>query len=62
MWERTWRRLDGLTDAEYLWESAPGCWSIRARIDGTHFGEGARIVYPDPFTPLAWRLWHLIDM
>ena len=24
VWDRTWRRLDGLTDDEYLWEPAPG--------------------------------------
>ena len=62
VWERTWRRLNGLTDDEYLWEPAPGCWSIRTRPDGTRFDEWAPIVYPDPFTTLAWRLWHLIDM
>jgi hypothetical protein len=22
-------RLDGLTDDEYFWEPAPGCWSVR---------------------------------
>jgi uncharacterized damage-inducible protein DinB len=62
VWERTRRRLDGLTDEEYRWEPAPGCWSIRERQDGTSFLEWAPIVYPDPFTTLAWRLWHLIDM
>ena len=62
VWERTRRRLDGLTDDEYLWEPAPGCWSIRSRPDGRRFGEWAPIVFPDPFTTLAWRLWHLIDM
>jgi hypothetical protein len=24
-------RLDGLTDEEYLWEPAPGAWSLRPR-------------------------------
>lgn len=62
VWERTRRRLDGLTDEEYRWEPAPGCWSIRTRRDGTWFHEWAPIVHPDPFTTLAWRLWHLIDM
>ena len=62
VWDRTWRRLGGLTDDEYLWEPAAGCWSIRARPDGSHFGEWAPIVHPDPFTTMAWRLWHLIDM
>lgn len=62
VWDRTWQRLAGLTDDEYRWEPAPGCWSIRERPDGTPFSEWAPIVYPDPFTTLAWRLWHLIDM
>lgn len=62
VWERTWRRLDGLDDDEYLWEPVAGCWSIRTRPDGTRFWEWAPIVYPDPFTTLPWRLWHLIDM
>lgn len=62
VWERTRRRLDGLTDEEYLWEPAPGCWSIRTRGDGTWLHEWAPIVHPEPFTTLAWRLWHLIDM
>jgi uncharacterized damage-inducible protein DinB len=62
VWERTWRRLDGLTDEEYRWEPVSGCWSIRQRRDGSSFHEWAPIVYPDPFTTLAWRLWHLIDM
>ena len=22
-------RIDGLTDDEYFWEPAPGCWSVR---------------------------------
>jgi hypothetical protein len=62
VWDRTRRRLDGLADEEYRWEPAPGCWSIRKRQDGTSFHEWAPIVHPDPFTTLAWRLWHLIDM
>ncbi len=62
VWERTRRRLDGLTEEEYRWEPAPGCWSIRQRRDGTSFLEWAPIVHPEPLTTLAWRLWHLIDM
>ncbi len=61
VWERTWRRLEGLTDDEYSWEPAPGCWSIRDR-DGKAATEWAPLVHPDPFTTIAWRLWHLIDM
>jgi hypothetical protein len=34
-WRRTRARIDGLTDEEYFWEPAPGCWTIRQRDDGT---------------------------
>ena len=62
VWGRTRRRLDGLTEEEYRWEPAPGCWSIRQRRDGRSFLEWAPIVHPEPLTTLPWRLWHLIDM
>jgi hypothetical protein len=63
VWQRLRARLDGLTDAEYLWEPAPGCWSIRRRADGT-WAADSPLPRPDPepFTTIAWRLWHLIDM
>ena len=35
VFERTSRRLVGLTDAELLWEPAPHCWSVRERADGS---------------------------
>ncbi|HEX5095978.1 MAG TPA: DinB family protein [Acidimicrobiia bacterium] len=56
-------RLDGLTDDEYFWEPAPGCWTIRRRADGTWMCDFP-LPRPDiePFTTIAWRLWHLIDM
>ncbi|MFF2523004.1 DinB family protein [Streptomyces liangshanensis] len=65
-----------LTDAEYLWEPVPDCWSVRRRTDGP----GARAAFlagaggwgrdaasyphpwPPPFTTLAWRLSHLTEM
>jgi uncharacterized damage-inducible protein DinB len=62
-YERTRRRLDGLTDDEYFWEPVPICWSLRLGSDGEHYadsgalddsGDGA------PFTTIAWRLWHLV--
>jgi hypothetical protein len=44
------RTGDGpLTDEEYLWEPAPGAWSIRRRGDPD----------PTPVTTIAWRLGHL---
>jgi hypothetical protein len=65
-----------LTDAEYLWEPVPGCWSIRRRSFGP--GERATLLvgagewgrdaagsphpWPPPFATLAWRLGHLSEM
>ncbi|WP_049566014.1 DinB family protein [Nonomuraea sp. SBT364] len=56
-WTRQLRpRLDGLTDEEYLWEPAPGSWSIRdGRIDWVHPPPE-----PAPVTTIAWRLAHVI--
>jgi hypothetical protein len=63
-------RLDGLTDDEYFWEPAPGCWSVRQRGSGTapvQAGSGAMTIDfampvpdPPPFTTIAWRLGHVI--
>jgi DinB superfamily len=63
-------RLDGLTDGEYFWEPAPGCWSVRPRGTGTapvQAGSGAMTIDfampvpdPPPFTTIAWRLGHVI--
>lgn len=63
VWQRLRRRLDGLTDAEYLWEPAAGCWTIRQRSDGSWRADfPLPRPDPEPFTTIAWRLWHLIDM
>src|SRR3954470_2088058 len=62
-WRRIRARLDGLTDEEYFWEPAPGCWSIRQRADGSWTADWPLPrPDPEPFTTIAWRLWHLIDM
>lgn len=63
-------RLDGLTDDEYFWEPAPGCWSVRPRGAGVapvRAGSGAMTIDfamaqpdPPPFTTIAWRLGHVI--
>jgi hypothetical protein len=63
VWERTRSRLDGLSDEEYFWEPAPGCWTIRQRDDDTWMADWPLPrPEPEPFTTIAWRLWHLIDM
>lgn len=62
-WGRLWARLDGLTDEEYLWEPAPGSWSVRERADGAWRHEWVQPPpEPTPLTSMSWRLWHLIDM
>jgi len=56
------RRLEGLTDVEYLWQPVPGGWSIRHGTDGRW---AADYDFPDPvpapFTTIAWRLLHIAD-
>ncbi|MGA3151481.1 MAG: DinB family protein [Streptosporangiaceae bacterium] len=70
-WQHQLRpRLDGLSDDEYFWEPAPGCWSIRPRGQGTaqiEAGSGDFIIEfafpqpdPPPVTTIAWRLGHMI--
>lgn len=54
-------RLDGLTDAEYLWEPVTPCMTVRAGADGV-FRADPRPTgdpRPAPFTTIAWRTWHI---
>jgi DinB superfamily len=66
VWERLVGRLDGLTDEEYFWEPAAGCWSLRQddqgrwQLDGG--GGGGPAPDPVPVTTIAWRLGHLGGM
>src|SRR3569833_2518743 len=63
-------RLDGLSDAEYLWEPVPGCWSVRRRGESSapmSIGNGALTLdyahpapEPPPVTTTAWRMAHII--
>ena len=64
------RTGDGpLTDEEYLWEPAPGAWSIRRSGEAASprpFGPGEWLLDdapgdpdPTPVTTIAWRLGHL---
>jgi hypothetical protein len=63
VWQRIRTRVDGLSDAEYFWEPAPGCWTIRQRADGSWMADWPLPrPEPEPFTTIAWRMWHLIDM
>ncbi|MEW2498662.1 DinB family protein [Streptomyces nodosus] len=60
---RLFERLEGLTDAEYLWEPASDCISIRPGDDGVFrvarlFPESSPEA-PDPITTIAWRIWHI---
>ncbi|MFK5690262.1 DinB family protein [Ornithinimicrobium sp. LYQ92] len=72
-WEHAARpRLEGLTDAEYRWEPAPGTWNVRTAEEEApagvvvRAGAGPWLVDwapnpdPAPVTSIAWRLGHLI--
>jgi len=62
-------RLDGLTDAEYLWEPVEDSWSLRPRAEArTSMAAGGGPVVADfafpapepaPVTTIAWRLGHI---
>lgn len=60
-WAQLTARLEGLSDAEYLWEPVAKCWTVRSRAGGsvTVDGEGERDLDPAPVTTIAWRLWHI---
>jgi hypothetical protein len=64
------RRDSGsLSDEEYLWEPAPGAWSIRRHSEASSprpFGPGEWVLDgarddpdPTPVATIAWRLGHL---
>ena len=61
-WQRLRGRVDGLTDEEYFWEPFDGCWSVRKTEAG--FVADATSIPPEPapFTTLAWRITHIVDM
>ncbi|GAA4884008.1 DinB family protein [Actinomycetospora straminea] len=70
LWRGFRARLDGLTDEQYLWEPAPGAWSVRPRgASPWPMAAGAGDVVidfafpepdPPPVTTIAWRLGHVI--
>ena len=62
VYARLRRRLDGLTDDEYLWEPVPGCWSVHRDPSGAWVTDYAEPdPDPAPFTTIGWRLVHLAD-
>ncbi|MGW6281758.1 DinB family protein [Kribbella sp. NPDC055071] len=61
-WQRLRGRVEDMTDEEYLWEPFNGSWSIR-KTDAGFASDGAWIApEPAPFTTLAWRITHIVDM
>jgi hypothetical protein len=54
-------RVAGLSDDEYLWEPAPGCWTIRPDEHGEWHGDWTVPIWPAPLTTIAWRLGHIIN-
>lgn len=60
-WEFQLRpRLEGLTDDEYYWEPAPGCWTMRRIQDGRILPDYQDPPPdPPPFTTIAWRICHM---
>jgi len=57
------RRLDGLPQAEYLWEPVESpwpVWSVRETPEGAIVDtDPDRAIDPAPVTTIAWRLWHI---
>ncbi|MFC0625125.1 DinB family protein [Kribbella deserti] len=62
-WQRLRPRVEGITDEEYFWEPFAGCWSVRKTPDGSFRADDDPIPPdPPPFTTLAWRITHIIDI
>lgn len=62
-YQRLRRRLEGLTDREYLWEPVPGSWSVRPAGDGRHRIQREEDPSdPPPLTNIAWRMCHIGDL
>ncbi|WP_328994874.1 DinB family protein [Kribbella sp. NBC_01245] len=62
-WQRLRPRVEGMTDEEYFWEPVAGCWTVRKTADGSFRADDHPIPPdPPPFTTLAWRITHIIDI
>lgn len=52
-WFMLWAGLEGLSDEEYLWEPAPGSWTVRVHPDARWKRDGGDA----PVVPtIAWRM------
>lgn len=59
-WEAHLRpRLAGMSDEEYFWEPADGCWSLRPAGGGRWRLDQGPQRSPAPLTTIAWRMTHL---
>jgi hypothetical protein len=58
---RLFARVEGLTDAEYLWEPVPGCMTLRVDEDGVFLADPRPDPepVPAPVTTIGWRIWHI---
>ncbi|MFF0342999.1 DinB family protein [Kribbella sp. NPDC004875] len=61
-WQRLRQRMQGLTDEEYFWEPFDGCWTVRKNANGYVADSSPIPPAPAPFTTLAWRITHIIDI
>ena len=61
-WQRLRDRVKGLTDEEYFWEPFDGCWTVRKTETGFAADWAWIPPEPAPFTTLAWRITHIVDI
>jgi len=61
-WQRLRGRVAGLTDEEYFWEPFDGCWTVRETDAGLAADWAWIPPEPPPFTTLAWRITHIVDI
>src|SRR4051794_7742340 len=59
-YERFRARIEGLSDAEYLWEPVAGCLTVRPGQLGPFRTGGTS--QPAPVTTIAWRMCHIGDL
>jgi len=53
-------RCEGLTDAEFLWEPVPDCWTVRSNDSGGWLVDLEKPEpEPRPVTTIGWRMWHI---